>query len=216
MIQPPSTGPMIGATTTPMPKTAIAMPRLAGGKLSMRIACDKGCSAPPAAPCSTRAKMRKPSVVGHAAGRRGQREHRQCSRSGTACGRRNRSASRSSAARWRWRPDSWSAPRWLRRCWPTDCRQYAAGPRWRPRCRAPPGRSPASPPRQSATDSRWAARLPCRAAKRGLRHEGVTGSLLQKCRWRSGNRWIVSPAETVLARGGRSHGRGGLDRARRS
>ena len=54
---------MIGATTTPMPKTAIAMPRLAGGKLSMRIACDKGCSAPPAAPCTTRAKTRKPSVV---------------------------------------------------------------------------------------------------------------------------------------------------------
>ena len=38
-----------------MPKTAMAMPRFCGGKLSMRMAWDSGWSAPPAAPWSTRA-----------------------------------------------------------------------------------------------------------------------------------------------------------------
>ena len=65
---------MIGATTTPMPKTAIATPRLAGGKLSMRIACDNGCSAPPAAPCTNAGENEEAQLVGHAASRRGQRE----------------------------------------------------------------------------------------------------------------------------------------------
>ena len=53
----------MGATTTPRPKTAMATPRLAGGKLSIRIACDSGCSAPPAAPCTTRAKISQESSV---------------------------------------------------------------------------------------------------------------------------------------------------------
>ena len=41
---------MIGATTTPRPKTAMATPRLAGGKLSMRIACDKRLQRPAGRP----------------------------------------------------------------------------------------------------------------------------------------------------------------------
>ncbi len=54
---------MIGATTTPSPKVAMAIPRLAGGKLSIRIDCDSGCKAPPAAPWRMRAKISIPSVV---------------------------------------------------------------------------------------------------------------------------------------------------------
>ena len=38
------------AHTTPIPKTAIAIPRFATGKLSRSTACDTGCSAPPPAP----------------------------------------------------------------------------------------------------------------------------------------------------------------------
>ena len=62
MIQPPSVGPITGATTTPMPYTAMAMPCFSRGKLSTRIACEIGCSAPPPTPCSTRKKISEPSV----------------------------------------------------------------------------------------------------------------------------------------------------------
>ena len=54
---------MMGATTTPRPKTAMAVPRLATGKLSRRIAWESGCSAPPAAPCTTRATMSQESSL---------------------------------------------------------------------------------------------------------------------------------------------------------
>ena len=57
MIQPPSVGPRMGATMTPMEKAAMAAPRRAGGKLSMRTACAMGWSAPPPAPWSTRARI---------------------------------------------------------------------------------------------------------------------------------------------------------------
>ena len=42
VIQPPSVGPMMGATTTPMPYTAIAMPCFLREKLSTRMACEMG------------------------------------------------------------------------------------------------------------------------------------------------------------------------------
>src|ERR1700723_3117333 len=57
VIQPPSVGPMMGATTTPIPYTAIAMPCLLRGKLSTRMAWEIGCRPPPPAPCRTRKKM---------------------------------------------------------------------------------------------------------------------------------------------------------------
>ena len=37
----------------------MATPRLAGGKLSIKIACEMGCNAPPPAPCTMEAKIRK-------------------------------------------------------------------------------------------------------------------------------------------------------------
>ncbi len=46
-----------------MPKTAMATPRLLGGKLSMRMAWERGCKAPPAAPWMTRASTRSPRLV---------------------------------------------------------------------------------------------------------------------------------------------------------
>src|SRR5580698_797478 len=54
VIQPPRVGPIAGAVTTATPYTANAMPRLAGGKVSARMACSLGCRPPPPAPCSTR------------------------------------------------------------------------------------------------------------------------------------------------------------------
>ena len=120
MIQPPKTGPMIGATTTPMPKTAMATPRFRGGKLSIKIACDKGCGAPPAAPCTTRAKIRKPRLAAAP-----QAADANVKTTMQPIKKRLRPKpppdSRSSATRSHWTPDSWSAPRWLRRCWRKDC-----------------------------------------------------------------------------------------------
>ena len=45
---------MIGPSMTPMPHSAIAEPRLAGGKTSSITAWLKGTSAAPKTPCSTR------------------------------------------------------------------------------------------------------------------------------------------------------------------
>ncbi len=45
---------MIGATIIPIPHTAIASACSRGGKVSIRIACDSGIIAAPAAPCSRR------------------------------------------------------------------------------------------------------------------------------------------------------------------
>ena len=52
--QPPSVGPMIGPSITPMPQIAIAEPRLAGGKMSSITAWLKGTSAAPNTPCNKR------------------------------------------------------------------------------------------------------------------------------------------------------------------
>ncbi len=51
---------MIGPNMAPMPKIAMAIPCSFGGKVSIRIAWLFGTSAPPAAPCTMRKKMRKP------------------------------------------------------------------------------------------------------------------------------------------------------------
>ena len=51
MIQPPTTGPMIGAITTPMPKIAMAMPCSRRGKVSSKMAWESGWSPPPPNPC---------------------------------------------------------------------------------------------------------------------------------------------------------------------
>ncbi len=53
---------MTGARTTPSAYTPSAWPCLAGGKLSSRIACDSGCSAPPPAPWIARASRINGSV----------------------------------------------------------------------------------------------------------------------------------------------------------
>ena len=57
VIQPPNVGPMMGATTMPMPYTAIAMPCLVRGKLSTRMAWEMGCRPPPPAPWRIRKKI---------------------------------------------------------------------------------------------------------------------------------------------------------------
>ena len=44
VIHPPRAGPMAGATTTATPYRAKAAPRLAGGNVSVRMACSLGAS----------------------------------------------------------------------------------------------------------------------------------------------------------------------------
>jgi len=53
----------MGATMMPIENVAIATPRRAGGKLSINMAWAIGCSAPPPAPCTTRATMSMPRLV---------------------------------------------------------------------------------------------------------------------------------------------------------
>ena len=53
----------MGATITPIAKAAIAAPRRAGGKLSMRMAWAMGWSAPPPAPWRIRATTSMPRLV---------------------------------------------------------------------------------------------------------------------------------------------------------
>jgi quinol monooxygenase YgiN len=53
-------GPMAGASTTAIPYTANAMPRLAGGNVSARIACSLGPRPPPPAPCRMRKRISIP------------------------------------------------------------------------------------------------------------------------------------------------------------
>ena len=55
MSQPPRVGPITGANTIPNPYAAMDMERFWMGKLSSSIDCERGCSAPPPAPCTTRA-----------------------------------------------------------------------------------------------------------------------------------------------------------------
>ena len=54
VIHPPNAGPIAGATTTATPYRANAPPRLAGSKVSVRIACSLGASPPPPIPWQTR------------------------------------------------------------------------------------------------------------------------------------------------------------------
>ena len=61
VMNPPSVGPMAGARTTAIPYTANAIPRLATGKVSARMACSLGPRPSPPSPCKTRKKIRKPS-----------------------------------------------------------------------------------------------------------------------------------------------------------
>jgi len=58
VIHPPRIGPTIGATITPTPKSAMAMPCSFTGKVSSKIACDKGCMPPPPKPCKTRKNIK--------------------------------------------------------------------------------------------------------------------------------------------------------------
>ena len=58
MIQPPTVGPKIGATTTPWAKIAMAAPRFCRGKLSNMMDCAIGTIAPPPIPCRMRATIR--------------------------------------------------------------------------------------------------------------------------------------------------------------
>ena len=60
MIQPPSVGPIAGPTITASPYSPIAIPCSSTGKVSRRIACSVGCSAPAPIPWRTR---KKTSVV---------------------------------------------------------------------------------------------------------------------------------------------------------
>jgi len=56
VIQPPRVGPIAGATTTAIPYSAKAWPRLLTGNVSARMACSLGASPPPPTPCRTRKK----------------------------------------------------------------------------------------------------------------------------------------------------------------
>ncbi len=58
VIQPPSSGPSIGARITVKPYTDIALPREAGGKVSISIAWVTGCRPPPPTPWTMRARIR--------------------------------------------------------------------------------------------------------------------------------------------------------------
>ncbi len=71
--QPPSVGPIAGATIAAMPHTAIARPCWRRGNISNTIVMPTGMSAPPPSPCRTRHRISTPSVGAIGAGRRGQR-----------------------------------------------------------------------------------------------------------------------------------------------
>src|SRR5579884_2890562 len=60
---PPSVGPIVGPTMTPMPNIAWPMPISCGGNDSKSVACDVESSAPPPSPCNTRQNTRPPSDV---------------------------------------------------------------------------------------------------------------------------------------------------------
>ncbi len=53
---------MAGASTTAIPYTAKAIPRLAGGNVSARIDCSLGPRPPPPAPCRTRKRISIPRL----------------------------------------------------------------------------------------------------------------------------------------------------------
>src|SRR5258708_22944481 len=62
VIQPPSHGPMVGATTTAIPYTAKAMPRFSSENVSFKIACSLGCKPPPPTPCKIRKNTSTPRL----------------------------------------------------------------------------------------------------------------------------------------------------------
>ena len=53
-IQPPTTGPKIGASSTVIAHSASAIVRLSGGNVRSRIVCDSGTIGPENSPCSAR------------------------------------------------------------------------------------------------------------------------------------------------------------------
>src|SRR5260370_34952014 len=62
VIQPPSHGPIVGATTTAIPYTAKAIPRFSRENVSFKIACSLGCKPPPPAPCRMRNSTSTPRL----------------------------------------------------------------------------------------------------------------------------------------------------------
>ena len=62
MIHPPSVGPRVGPTMTPIPKMAMAVPASSRGKTSNRMACAVEISAPPPMPWTMRQNTRLSSV----------------------------------------------------------------------------------------------------------------------------------------------------------
>ena len=54
MAMPPSSGPNTGASTTPMPKMPMAVPRRSGGKIWKFTIIDSGCMTPAGMPCMMR------------------------------------------------------------------------------------------------------------------------------------------------------------------
>ncbi len=62
MIQPPSVGPIEGASTVTSAYTLNATPRFFGSNESAMMACAIGCRPPPAKPCSTRKTSSNGSV----------------------------------------------------------------------------------------------------------------------------------------------------------
>ncbi len=63
MSQPPSGGPRIGPTITPMPHIAIAAPCFSRGYTSSKVDCDSGTSDAPNKPCNRRKPTISPIVV---------------------------------------------------------------------------------------------------------------------------------------------------------
>ena len=69
MIQPPTSGPTVGASTAITPARVVAMPCWRTGKSRKTAENTEGISTPPAKPCTTRATIRlsKPPLAAQAA-----------------------------------------------------------------------------------------------------------------------------------------------------
>ncbi len=76
MIQPPTIGPTVGASTASTPAIVVAMPCRRSGNSRKTAANTAGISVPPAKPCSTRQAIRLPKLSDAGAADRGQREDR--------------------------------------------------------------------------------------------------------------------------------------------
>ena len=74
VIQPPSNGPITGATSVVIAQMASALPAFALGKLDSSSACDSGIIGPATAPCRTRNAI---SICSDGASPHRQRGHRE-------------------------------------------------------------------------------------------------------------------------------------------